>query len=639
MSTDPDAISSNPSDNPEFADILAARLTRRGVLGGGLGAAAIGFLGGSALSGGTVGAKPSARPRQLLGFAPIPPGAADAFVVADGYVADVIIPWGTPIHAGGPAWRKDASNTAAEQLVQVGAHHDGMHFFPLDDGGKGRRRNRRGLLVLNHEYIDQIIHYTDGSTPMTQEKVNKALAGHGVSIIEVELVDDKWQHVDDSPYNRRVTPLETPVTFSGPVGPDHPALQSMGPAFGTINNCSHGFTPWGTYLACEENWNGYYGTANAAFTPNAVEARYGLDRVGFGYNWFSVDPHWDLAANRNGPNQWGWVEEIDPFDPDSMPVKRTALGRIKHEGALVTESRGRIVVYTGDDQDKDYVYKFVGNAPWKQLRAEGKSPLDEGTLYVARFNDDGSGDWVPLVHGRGNITTGNGFVDQADVLLRTRMAADVVGATKMDRPEWIAENPRNGEVFVTLTNGTSGANAPNPRFPNPYGHIIKWRERNGDKTGTRFEWDVFVLAGDPQYDPRVELAEEDIFGSPDGLHFDRDGRLWIGTDVSNSSQNLASRGYDRIGNNALIAADPRTGEFRRLAVGPRGCELTGVVTTPDRETLFVNVQHPGETTAAWGTPTPANPRAVSNWPDFDPAGRPRSATVAIRKIGGGTVGT
>jgi secreted PhoX family phosphatase len=635
MSIDPDAISSNSSDNPEFSDILAARLSRRGVLAGGLGAAAIGFLGGSLGRGLTAAAAaPTARPK--IGFAPVSTSSADAFVVPDGYVADVIIPWGTPIHAGGPAWKKDGTNTAAEQLLQVGAHHDGMHFFPLHKG-KGRRRNERGLLVLNHEYIDQTIHYSDGPTPMTQEKVNKALAGHGVTVIEVVLVDGKWQHVD-SPLNRRVTPLDTPVTYSGPVGPGHPLLQSMGPALGTINNCSFGHTPWGTYLACEENWNGYFGT-NAPFTPTAVEARYGLGAADFGYRWFTADPHWDIAVNRNGPYRWGWVVEIDPFDPDSMPVKRTALGRIKHEGALVTESRGRVVVYTGDDQDGDYIYKFVGNAPWRHLRAHGRSPLDEGTLYVARFNDDGSGTWLPIVHGTGNITTGNGFTDQADVLLRTRMAADAAGATKMDRPEWIAENPRNGEVFVTLTNGTSGPNAPNPRDPNPYGHIIKWRENDGDKTGTSFQWDVFILAGDPQYDPVVTLPVEDIFGSPDGLHFDRDGRLWIETDISNSSQNLVSRGYDRIGNNAMLVADPSTGDIRRFAVGPRGCELTGAVTTPDRETIFVNVQHPGETTTAWGTPTAANPRAVSNWPDFDPAGRPRSATVAIRRVGGGKVGT
>jgi secreted PhoX family phosphatase len=320
-------------------------------------------------------------------------------------------------------------------------------------------------------------------------------------------------------------------------------------------------------------------------------------------------------------------------------VKRTALGRIKHEGATVTESRGRIVVYTGDDQDGESIYKFVGNAPWRALRALRRSPLDHGTLYVARFNADGSGDWLPLVHGKGPLTTAGGWKDQADVLLRTRQAADAVGATRMDRPEWVAVNPRDQDVYCTLTNGSSGPSPANPRKPNPYGHIIRWTERGGDNTATSFAWEIFVLAGDPKYDPAVQLDEADIFGSPDGLGFDRDGRLWIETDVSGSSQNLASKGYDRIGNNQLLAADPRTGEIRRFLVGPRGCEITGFAMTPDQRTLFVNVQHPGEETRAWGTPTPENPRAVSNWPDFDPQGRPRSATLVIRKADGGVIGT
>jgi uncharacterized protein len=296
------------------------------------------------------------------------------------------------------------------------------------------------------------------------------------------------------------------------------------------------------------------------------------------------------------------------------------------------------VVYSGDDQDGDYLYKYVSSGSWRRLRAQGKSPLDHGTLYVARFDDDGSGRWLPLVFGSGPLPAANGWQDQADVLLRTRLAADAVGATPLDRPEWIAVHPNN-DVYVTLTNGTSGPTAVNPRDPNPYGHIIRWREQGGDNTATSFAWDIFVLAGDPAYDPAVQLDEEDIFGSPDGLWFDPDGRLWIQTDISNSSQNLASRGYDRIANNQMLAADPATKDIRRFLVGPRGCEITGVITTPDQKTMFINVQHPGETTTAWGTPTPENPRAVSNWPDFDPAGRPRSATVVIRRRDGGVIGT
>jgi secreted PhoX family phosphatase len=640
---DPDNYSSNPSGNRPFQDVLAARLSRRGVMRGGTVIAAAGFLG---AAGGAItepvpaSAAPDAdTARQggrgpLLGFTPVPTSAADALTVPAGYTAEILIPWGTPIRSSGPAWRKDASNTAAEQAQQIGMHHDGMHFFPL---AHGRTGSRRGLLVLNHEYTDRTILYTDGDAVMTPEKVAKALAAHGVSVIQIELVDGAWRPVD-SRFNRRITGT-TPMTFSGPVPANHPKLQSNNPVMGTLNNCSHGVTPWGTYLTCEENWNGYFGTQNTGWTPTPEQARYGVSNVGAGYRWHTVDPRFDIAVNPNEANRFGWIVEIDPFKPDTTPVKRTALGRIKHEGATTTEARGRVVIYSGDDQDGDYIYKYVSSAPWRGLRARGKSPLDHGTLYVARFDDNGTGRWLPLTFGTGPLTAANGWQNQADVLLRTRQAADAVGATPMDRPEWIAVHPRSNDVYCSLTNGTAGPNPPNPRDPNPYGHIIRWRETGRDNTATTFAWDIFLLAGDPFYDPTVTLDEADIFGSPDGLWIDPDERLWIQTDISNSSQNLASRGYDRIGNNQMLAADPRTGDIRRFLVGPRGCEITGVITTPDQRTMFINVQHPGEATTAWGTPTPADPRAVSNWPDFDPAGRPRSATVVIRKRDGGVIGT
>jgi secreted PhoX family phosphatase len=635
MDFDPDDVSSNPSDNTPFKKVVAARLSRRDVLRGGVVAATAGFF--------TVAADPLAqaapggstrRPGSLLGFRPVATSDADALTVPDGYVAEILIPWGTPILSTGPAWRKDASNTAAEQSMQIGMHHDGMHFFPV---GKGPRGSRRGLLVLNHEYVDRTLLYADGDEVMTQEKVDKALAAHGVSVIEIALVDNRWQPVD-SPFNRRVTGT-TPVTFSGPVPADHPALQANNAPMGTLNNCSMGVTPWGTYLACEENWNGYFGTEDPTWEPTTEQQRYGVSSTGFDYRWHTVDRRFDVAVNPNELNRFGWLCEIDPFDPTSTPVKRTAVGRVKHESATVTEARGRLVIYTGDDQDGDYIYKYVSSAPWRQLRARGKSPLDHGTLYVAHFDDDGTGRWLPLAFGEGPLTPANGWQDQADVLLRTRQAADAVGATPLDRPEWIAVHPRTADVFATLTNGTGWPGEVNPRSPNPYGHIIRWAEDRSDNTATTFRWDIFVLAGDPAYDPQVELDEDDIFGSPDGLWFDRDGRLWIQTDISNSSQNRADRGYDNIANNAMLAADPVTGEIRRFLVGPRGCEITGVISTPDQQTVFINVQHPGEDTAFWGSPTPENPRAVSNWPDFDPAGRPRAATVAIRKIGGGVIGT
>ena len=344
--------------------------------------------------------------------------------------------------------------------------------------------------------------------------------------------------------------------------------------------------------------------------------------------------------NRTEANRFGWVVEIDPFRRRSKPIKRTALGRIKHEGPLFAESSaGHAVIYSGDDENREYFYKFVSRRPWREVRARGLSPLREGTLHVARFNPDGTGEWVPLQMGTGPFTPANGWVNQGDIVLRTRRAADAVGATRLDRPEWATVHPGTQEVFLTLTNGTSGPNAVNPRNPNPYGHIVKIWHDGGDHGLTTFHWDIWILAGDPFYDPGVTLGPDSMFGSPDGLWIDPDGRMWIQTDISNSSQNRADRGYDRIGNNAMLGADPVTKEIRRFLVGPRGCEITGVITTPDQRTMFVNVQHPGEDTNYWGTPTPANPRVVSNWPDFSPTGRPRSATLVIRKTDGGVIGT
>ncbi|TDC79568.1 PhoX family protein [Streptomyces hainanensis] len=636
---DPDEVSSNPSGNRTFGEVVERRMSRRAALKGGTVAAA-GFLVAAQLGSTAVAAEPTRAPagrgggrHPLLGFDPVSVSRDDTLVVPEGYQTQVLIPWGTPIRPSGPRWSKDASNSAAEQAQQVGMNHDGMHFFPL---GNGREGSRRGMLVVNHEYVDQQLLFPDGDEEMTTEKVDKAVAAHGVSVVEIERRDGGWR-VAESRRARRITG-DTPVDFSGPVRASHPSLRAADRPAGTLNNCSNGYTPWGTYLTCEENWNNYFGTEDADWEPTPSQARYGVSSAGGGYRWHEADSRFDLAANPNEINRFGWVVEIDPMKPDAKPVKRTALGRVKHEGCTVTESRGRVVAYTGDDQDGDYIYKFVGDGNWRVQRALGRSPLDHGTLYVARFEDDGNGEWLPLVHGRGPLTRQNGWADQADVLLRTREAADAVGATRMDRPEWIAVNPRNQDVYCTLTNGSGWNNAVNPRKPNPYGHIVRWTEKRRDNTSTTFEWDIFVLAGDPEYDPAVELDETNVFGSPDGLAFDEDGRLWILTDVSNSSQNLPSRGYDNIGNNQLLVADPDTGEIRRFLTGPRGAEITSVAFTPDQKTLFVNVQHPGEATTAWGAPSPENPRAVSNWPDFDPEGRPRSATVVITRTDGGVIG-
>jgi secreted PhoX family phosphatase len=619
--------------------MIEARIERRSFLGGTLAVAAGSFLGGTALASTQVSANPGKVPPPRLGFNPIEPSTDDAIRLPDGYAYEILAPWGTPLLAGAPDFAEDASNTAAEQASQVGFNHDGTHYFPLPKFG-----NSRGLLVMNHEYTDanQIYSAMQGSaiTPDAagREKVAKALAAHGVSVIAIAKgPNGKWNVVKGDPHNRRITGT-TPMAFSGPVKASHPMLQSsITPnPIGTLNNCAHGVTPWGTYLACEENWNGYFGTADSSWTRNALEARYGVTAAGFGYNWHRASDRFDLAKNRNELNHFGWVVELDPFDPKSQPVKRTALGRIKHEGATCTESKGRVVVYSGDDENGDYLYKFVGDKPWRQVRARGQSPLDHGTLYVAKFAADGTGTWLPLVHGVGPLTVANGWIDQADVLIRTRMAADAVGATRLHRPEWVAVHPHSGEVFVTLTNGSGNNSAANSgRDPNPFGHIVRFREANN--VDTAFAWDIFLLAGDPAYDPQVPV-DQPIFGSPDGIWVDDSGIVWVQTDISNGSQNRGV--YSNIGNNAMLAADPATGEVRRFMTGPRGCEITGVTMTPDQRTMFVNIQHPGESTSYWntlnGAPSTANPSTVSSWPF---GGRPRPATVVIRKVDGGRIGT
>ncbi|HET9693715.1 MAG TPA: alkaline phosphatase PhoX, partial [Steroidobacteraceae bacterium] len=421
---DTDDVGSNESGNPHLQQMIEARVQRRTFLQGSIATAAAGFLGGASLGlPGSALADPGNVPTPRLRFVPVAPSTDDTVHVPEHYTWTVLAPWGTPLLPGAPAFAEDAANTAAEQALQVGFNHDGMHYFPLPVFG-----DSRGLLVVNHEYTDanQIYSAVQGAAITNdaagREKVAKALAAHGVSVIAIQKGrDGRWQVVPGDDRNRRITGT-TPMDFSGPVAASHPMLTSaITPSpLGTLNNCAHGVTPWGTYLACEENWNGYFGADDTAWSPTPLEARYGVSRGGFGYNWHKAEARFDLARNRNELNHFGWIVEIDPFAPDSVPVKRTALGRIKHEGATCTESMGRIVVYSGDDENGDYLYKFVGSAPWRQLRARGLSPLDHGTLYVARFHADGVGEWIPLVHGVGPLTSANGWVDQADVLIRTR---------------------------------------------------------------------------------------------------------------------------------------------------------------------------------------------------------------------------
>jgi secreted PhoX family phosphatase len=605
---------------------------RRVVLQGGLGALA------AALFGPLAGcATPGAGPR--LGFKAVPVGLGDTLVVPEGYEAQVIAPWGEPIGVPGamPAFAWDASNSAADQALQMGMHHDGIHFYPLDG-------SRRGLLVMNHEYTDDGLLHPDGMKTWSAEKVKKAQAAHGVSVIEVALQDGRWQMVRPSRYARRFTAY-TPFELRGPAAGHALMKTAADPAgrivLGTLNNCASGMTPWGTYLSGEENFAFYF---DAGDNPSAHHQRWGLRRTGF-YRWPEHDERFNAAVHPHEPNRFGWVVEIDPLDPGSTPVKRTALGRAAHEGAWVAVTAdGRAVVYSGEDVRFEYIYKFVSRDRIAPGGAKAnRELLDHGTLHVARFDADGRGRWLPLAVGQGPLIAGNGFADQGEVVVKARQASDALGATKMDRPEWLAIDQAARTVYCTLTNnanrgaaGMPGVDAANPRANNLMGGVIRWTE-DRDFDATTFTWNHLVLAGDPAQ-PRAEAkgnVKGDIFACPDGLALDARGVLWIQTDAHATQMYKGELAH--IGNNQMLGCDLATGEIRRFLTAPTNCEVTGCALTPDGRTMFVNIQHPGETPS--DRSDPADPTKYSNWPDFRPGGRPRSATVVIRRRDGGLVGT
>jgi uncharacterized protein len=622
---------SNPSDNDTFVDIVAARISRRGFLRGGVAAAAAFSLDGDRS---LMNALPSFTrfgSGPLLGFKGVAVSSADAVIVPKGYTAKVLIAWGDPV-SNGPAFLADASNTATEQAQQWGMHNDGLAYFPIDG-------SRRGLLVQNNEYFDAALLFPDGTANWTALKTNKSLAAHGVSIVEIKK-QHGWQVVRPSKYARRIT-AATPIRISGPVAGDRRLITSADPTgrlvLGTLHNCAMGVTPWRTFLTCEENFENYFRTA--VIPPaGSIEARYGLNPDGGGYLVHTTEKRFRVADEPNEPNRFGWVVEIDPFQPNSTPVKRTALGRLKHEGACVRETRdGRIVVFMGDDETFEYIYRYVSSLPWRTAQKQGASPLDDGVLYVAKFNADGTGQWLALTPSNPALRKWANH----DILINTRGAADAVGATKMDRPEWIDTLPNELTAMVSLTNNTLrgvGANAPadrmNPRSPNPYGHIIRWSQSE-DWAERDFRWDIFALCGDPANPSHKSTIVGDTYGSPDGLYVAPSGRVWIQTDVTKSSINEGP--FAGFGNNQMLCIDPRTRETRRFLVGPNRCEITGVCATPDETTMFVGIQHPGESPT--GINDPAEPKRYSSWPDGPNGGRPRSACVVITKDDGGVIGS
>ena len=662
---------SNHSNNTHFSEVLTQR---RQFLKGSLSTAIVAIMGStlaacggdddndspgssSSSSSSSVDSSSSASSSSaapLLGFTAIAANRSDAITVPAGYSSVAFVPWGTPLTGAMPAYKPDASNSGADQEQQVGAHHDGVHFFPMDAKTTGTNSSE-GLLVMNHEYIDPALIHPNGQTlgaTRPADEVRKEIAAHGVSVIHIRKNDSNWEVVSGSPFNRRIT-ASTPMDIRGPASGSAMLATKYSPngtaTRGTLNNCGMGATPWNTYLTAEENWAGYF--VNKDATQPREHKRYGVPSKNGRYYWEVADSGADeyvrfdastIGASaaedyRNEPNTFGWMVEIDPFDPEGRPQKRTALGRFGHEGVIFAPAvEGQpVVCYSGDDSQNEYIYKFVSAENYNKATAGGYL-LNTGTLYVAKFNADGSGEWLALDVTNptliANAALANvSFANQADLLINTRLAADIMGATKMDRPEWGAVHPTNGEVYFTLTNNTSRTedqiDAANPRANNTTGHIIRWKE---DADANTFKWDIFLLGGDVGTttgtgDTAVTLTEENHFASPDGLLVDSRGIVWIQTDMSGSQQ-----GTGPYGNNQMLAADPETKQVKRFFVGPVDAEVTGVTLTPDLTTMFVNIQHPGDRS------TPSS--FTSNWPEGNGA-RPRSSTVIVTKDDGGLIGS
>lgn len=661
----------NRSENEPFSSVLEKKLTRREVLKGGAAMAALGMFGTFGLTGcggdsNNNNSGGGSSSGLKLGFDSIAGSRTDAVTVASGYTAHVLAPWGTPLNSQAAAWKNDGTNTAADQANSVGMHHDGMHFFPLNDSSTD------GLLCINHEYIDKNALHFDGAI-RDPELVRKEINAHGISVVRIKLTDGQWDVVTNDSHNRRFTGA-TEMAIAGPLAMNAALITPYAPsgdkARGTLNNCGNGHTPWGTYLTCEENWPNYFVAEEATMTED--QKRIGLSTLADGnrYNWhdqagaaseeagefirFNVTPSGANALDdyRNEANGYGYIVEIDPYDPSSVATKRTAMGRFRHEGCVYgkLEEGKPLIFYSGHDARFEYLYRFVSDAAWDPADANttnrlatGAKYLDNGTLYVARFDAEGKGEWIPLTPEAstkdGSSTLGAEMGSQAEIILNTAGAADLVGATPMDRPEWTAVDPVNGTVYLTLTNNTrrTEANIANPRVDNPFGHIIRW-----DETGdTTFDWDIFVFGSPADGDAdtnRSGLSELNQFASPDGLLFDPRGIMWVQTDNGadeveeyTNDQMLAiipSNLTDTSGKQEVLSAANQA-ELRRFFVGPNDCEVTGVAYTPDYTNFFANIQHPGN----W----PVSGNAAEVTPNGTTV-RPRAATVVFRKEDGGEVG-
>jgi secreted PhoX family phosphatase len=641
-------VGSNPTGSPTIGDVIAARFGRRDILKGALGAAAIAATATPlALA---AASKAQAQTATRYRFDELQAGVDDKHHVAAGYDADILIRWGDPVVAGAPVF-DPRKQSAAAQRQQFGYNCDFIGYFPMPGAANP---SHHGLLAVNLEYTNEELMFPGLKRQdvkgvmfanMTKDLVDIEMAAHGGAVIEVRRDNGKWRLVDNSKYGRRID-ATTPMDITGPAAGDPRMRTTADPtgrrALGMINNCAGGVTPWGTWLTCEENVHGYFnGRLPERHREARNHSRLGVPTVAGGYAWGTFHDRFNLAKEPNEPNRFGWVVEIDPFDPASTPKKRTSLGRYKHEGAAgIINKDGRYVVYMGDDERLDYVYRFITNARVDRASpAANRDILDDGVLSVARYNADGTIDWLPLVHGQGPLTAQNGFASQADVLIDTRTAADFLGATPMDRPEDVEANPVTQKVYVILTNNRDRArpNAANPRTANRFGHIIEMIPPGGDHAAAQFKWEILIKAGNPadaSHGAAYSSAttNDGWFGMPDNIAFDSQGRMWVATD--GQSKRATGRNDGLWGVETEGEGRGTSKHFFRV---PLGAELCGPCFTPDDETLFVAVQHPGEEESS-GEPSSFE-EPSTRWPDFDPHMPPRPSVVAITRRGGGKIGT
>ncbi len=635
-----DANPANPTANPTFQSVLAARLSRRGLLRG----ASAGLL---LVAAGALRGPRAAGAQPGSGFAPVAMSNEDKLLVPPGYAHTVLLRWGDPLFSGTPEF-DPAAQTVAKQARQFGYDCDFIAYMPLPPGSGS---STRGLLGVNHENARwALMHhgwnevgYGQKTRTKTAEMVEIEINAHGFTVVEiVRGTDGGWSFVKDAPHNRRITGA-TPTAIRGPAAA-HPLMRTTADpggtrVLGTLNNCAGGVTPWGTILTGEENIQHYFtGKADdvADLVARAIHKRYG---VGSGrYGWGRYHDRFDMKKDPNEANRFGWIVEIDPYDVTSTPVKHTAMGRFAHEGATVIIARdGRPVAYMGDDARFEYLYKFVAAGRYEAANRQANAQLlDSGVLYVARFGDDGTGTWLPLTYGQGPLVEANGFRSQAEVVINARGAADLLGATKMDRPEDVEPNPASGRVYCVMTfnerRTAAQVDRANPRANNKLGHIIELIEDGGDHTATRFRWEMFILAGDPKnpdhkasYQGRTDVSP---LAAPDNLAFDDGGRMWVATDGMDEGLGANDGVW-------VVETDGAArGRAKQFLSAPNGCEVCGPAFTPDNRTFFVAIQHPG-----WDEKTSTYDKPESRWPDYRPDMPPRPSVVAIYRSDGGKVGS